>query len=499
VRPLDEHNRALVALVRPADWVNPAPAARYNLVVIGAGPAGLVAAAGAAGLGARVALIERQWLGGDCLIAGCVPSKALLSAARAAAQVRDAARFGIHVPPGTQVDFPAIMQRMRRLRAELAPADSAERLRRLGVDVFFGQAEFTGPDTLRVGPHALRFSRAVIATGARPARPPIPGLEQAGYLTNETVFALTSLPRRLAVIGAGPIGCELAQAFARFGSKVHLVEARHGILPRDDRGGAEIVQRALVRDGVELLCCGQQLEITSAGREKRLSVHAHGQQASVTVDEILVATGRTPNLEGLELDLAGVRHAATGVLVNDRLQTSNRRVFAAGDVCTPLKFTHAADALARIVLRNALFPGRARASTLTVPWCTYTDPEIAHVGLSEEDAARRGIATHTFVQPLGEIDRAVLDDQAEGVVKVLVRRGTDRILGATVVASHAGEMISEVTLAMEGGLGLNTISRTIHPYPTQAEAMKKIGDQFQRGRLTPRVRALLARWFAWRR
>ncbi len=519
--PLDEHNLKLLENVRPTAWRNPQPAPRYNLVVIGAGTAGLVTAAGAAGLGAKVALVERGLLGGDCLNVGCVPSKALLRAARAYAQVRDAGGYGVRVPPGTTVDFPAVMERMRRLRASISSHDSAARFRDLGVDVFLGQGRFTGPDTIEVGDGqrdgrignppanssyrvALRFKKAVIATGARAAAPTVPGLIDAGYLTNETVFSLTGLPRRLAVIGAGPIGCELAQAFARFGSEVFLIEALHGVLPNEDRDAAEIVEQSLRRDGIRLLCCGKELRVAKTPGSKRLSVDSHGQHYDVTVDEILVGVGRAPNVEGLGLENAGVAYDQTGVEVSDRLQTTNPRIFAAGDICSRYKFTHAADAMARIVIQNALFGGipflgRAKASTLTIPWCTYTDPEVAHVGLYEHEAQRQGIATQTFVQRLHDVDRAVLDGQTDGFVRVLVKRGTDRILGATIVAHHAGDMISEITLAMASGLGLKKIAATIHPYPTQAESIKKVADQFNRTRLTPRVKWLLERWLAWTR
>jgi pyruvate/2-oxoglutarate dehydrogenase complex dihydrolipoamide dehydrogenase (E3) component len=500
VLPSDAYNARLVENVHPPDWVNPAPAPRYHLAVIGAGTAGLVTAAGAAGLGAKVALIERHLMGGDCLNVGCVPSKALIRAARAAAQVRDAGEFGIRVPSGVGVDFPGIMGRLRRLRAEISPHDSAARFRELGVDVYLGQGQFTGPDTVEAAGHTLRFRRAVIATGSRPQSPPVPGLNEVGFLTNETVFSLTELPQRLAVIGAGPIGCELAQAFARFGSQVALIEAAHGILPKEDTDAAEVVREALLRDGIQIMCCGQDLRVSGEAGGKRLQVGSHGEHHDLIVDEILVATGRRPNVEGLDLEAAGVRYDnRQGVLVNDRLQTSNSSIFAAGDVGSRYQFTHLADALARIVIRNTLFYGRAKASALTIPWCTFTDPEVAHVGLSEREAKERGLMMQTFTQELRDVDRAVLDGEAEGFAKVLVKKGSDQILGATVVAAHAGEMISEMTLAMVGGLGLRTVAETIHPYPTQAEALKKIADAYNRTRLTPFVKRLFQKWLAWTR
>jgi len=499
--PVDPHDETLLGRVRPADWVNPEPAPRYNLVVIGAGTAGLVTAAGAAGLGARVALVERDLMGGDCLNVGCVPSKALIRAGRAVADVRGAAELGVRVPGGVSVDFAAVMARMRRLRASISVADSAARFRGLGVDVFLGEACFTGRDAVQVAGRTLRFRNAVIATGARAAAPPIPGLADAGYLTNETVFDLAELPRHLAVIGGGPIGCELAQAFARFGAEVSLLETEPRLLAREDDDAAGRVQQALVRDGVRLLLAStvKRVERAASG-ERRVEVEGATGSVTLVADAILVAVGRAPNVEGLGLESAGVEYdVRTGVRVNDRLQTANRKIFAAGDVCSPLKFTHHSDFQARIVIQNALFLGRARASRLVVPWCTYTDPEVAHVGMDERQAQARGVAVRTFVQELHEVDRAVLDGETDGFVKVHVKAGTDTIVGATIVARHAGEMLPELTLAITRGIGLGTLASVIHTYPTQAEAIRKLGDAYQRTRLTPTVKALLGHWLAWRR
>lgn len=498
--PHDQHNAQLVDNVHPPDWVNPEPAPRYNLVVIGAGTAGLVTAAGAAGLGAKVALIERKFMGGDCLNFGCVPSKAVIRASRVPAEIREAQRFGANVSGDTGVDFGAVMERMRRIRAGISRHDSAKRFQSLGVDVFFGDASFLSGDTVRVGNKKLRFSRAVIATGTRAAVPPIPGLAEAGYLTNETIFSLTELPKRLAVIGAGPIGCELAQAFARFGSSVTLIEADKQILVREDLEAAKVVEAALVRDGVRILCGGKASSIVPRGAEKVIHVECNGKQHEIVVDEILLAVGRTPNVEGINLEAAGVRYDwRAGVAVNDRLQTSNSRIYAAGDICSNYKFTHAADAMARIVIQNALFFGRKKVSALVMPWCTYTSPELAHVGLSERDAQAKGMAIDIFRVPLSSVDRAVADGEEDGFLKVVTQKGTDRILGATVVAQHAGEMISELTLALTNRIGLSGIAATIHPYPTQSEAIKKAADAYNRTRLRPWLKRLFERILAWRR
>ncbi len=500
ISPLDEHNQKLLSNVHPPDWVNPEPAARYNLVVIGGGTAGLVPAVGAAGLGAKVALIERHLLGGDCLNVGCVPSKALIRASRAVAQVRGAGAFGVKVPDGVSVDFPAVMERLRRLRAEISTNDSAARFTKLGVDVFIGQGRFTGSGAVEVDGKTLRFAKAVIATGARAVTLPIPGLKEAGALTNETVFSLTELPKRLLVIGAGPIGVEMAQAFARFGSQVTLFEAMHGILTREDQDAAEIVRKSLDRDKVAFQCC---VDIEGVERSGALSTvrfkSKHAPSGTKEFDAILVGVGRAPNVEGLDLDKGGVAHDKFGVKVDDHLRTTNPRIYAAGDICLAPKFTHTADFSARIVIQNALFLGRKRFSALTIPWCTYTDPEIAHVGLYESDALARGLKVRTFVQKLDEVDRAILDGESEGFVKVIVEDGTDKILGATIVASHAGDMISEISVAMNNGVGLSGIGATIHPYPTQAEAVRKLGDAYNRTRLTPFAKSALGAWLRWNR
>jgi pyruvate/2-oxoglutarate dehydrogenase complex dihydrolipoamide dehydrogenase (E3) component len=501
ILPQTEENSALTANVHPSGWVNPEPLACYNLVVIGAGTAGLVCAAGAAALGAKVALIERHLLGGDCLNYGCVPSKGIIRSARAVNDARNGGEFGVTGAAGAAIDFGAAMTRMRRLRAALSPHDSAARFRdELGVDVFFGAGSFTAPDTIAVDGKLLRFKKSVICTGARAVAPPFPGIEEAGFLTNETVFSLTGLPRRIAVIGSGPIGCELAQTFVRLGSDVTIIERGGHILSREDRDAAEIVQNAFRRDGVNLALETKTISASRRGDEKVVMAERGGKPIAIVVDEILVGVGRAPNVEGLGLEQAGIAFdPRQGVKVDNRLRTSNPRVFAAGDICFPYKFTHTADALARIVIANALFMGRQNSSVLVVPWCTYTDPEVAHVGMYEEEARKQGIAVTTLTVPLGEVDRAVLDGETEGFARVHLKEGSDKILGATIVARHAGEMISELSLAMTAGLGLSAIGRTIHPYPTQAEAVKKLADAWNRTRLTPLVKKILASWLKWQR
>jgi pyruvate/2-oxoglutarate dehydrogenase complex dihydrolipoamide dehydrogenase (E3) component len=500
VFPHDEHNETLLRNVHPRDWVNPEPAPRYNLVVIGAGTAGLVTAAGAAGLGARVALVERHLTGGDCLNLGCVPSKTLLRSSRAAADFRDAPRYGARGVREPEVDFPAVMERMRRVRAHISRHDSVHRFASLGVDVFLGEGRFSGPDTAEAGGRTLRFAKAVIATGARAAVPEVPGLAEAGFLTNETVFSLTELPRRLLVLGAGPIGCEMAQAFGRLGASVTIVEMGPQFLPREDPDAAGILHDAFRREGIDV-----RLKTTVTAVEKRsegirVALQSDETAAAVTVDAVLIGAGRVPNVEGLNLDAVGVAHdSRNGVTVDDFLRTTNPRIYAAGDVCLPFRFTHTADAAARIVIQNALFRGRKRVSALTIPWCTFTDPEVAHVGIHERDARARGVATDTFTRQMRDVDRAVADGEEEGFAKVYVRKGTDRIVGATIVTRHAGEMINEITLAMASGVGLGKIAGVIHPYPTQADAIRQLGDAYQRTRLSPLLGKILGKWLEWTR
>jgi pyruvate/2-oxoglutarate dehydrogenase complex dihydrolipoamide dehydrogenase (E3) component len=496
VLPRDAHNEALVANVHPADWVNPTPAGRYNLVVVGAGTAGLITSLVASSLGARVALVERHLMGGDCLNVGCVPSKSVIRAARRIHEARAAEALGLGVPEQQLPDFGAAMERMRRIRARISHEDSAARYRdEFGIDVYLGRARFTGPGAVDVDGAELRFKKAVIATGARAAAPPVPGLAEAGYLTNETVFELTERPERLAIIGGGPIGCELAQAFQRLGTRVTLLEMAPQVLGREDPDAAAIVQRALVRDGVELRLGASLRRVERKGGEKVLHLAAGERDEPLVVDEILVGAGRSPNVEGLGLETASVElDPRRGVRVDDRLRTTNPRIFAAGDVCMDQKFTHAADAAAKIVVQNALFFGRKTLSSLVMPWCTYTDPEVAHVGLYERDARERGIAIDTYQVPIAKANRAVTDGEEEGFVKIHVRKGKDEILGATIVAAHAGEMISEITVAMTNGVGLGAFTSVIHPYPTQAEAIKAAAGLYTRTRLTPGVKRLFETW-----
>ncbi len=508
----DEADRALLANVSPADHQNPTPEGRYNLVVIGAGTAGLVTAAGAAGLGARVALIERAHLGGDCLNVGCVPSKALISSAHAIAEARRADEMGIRIGGAIEADFPAIMRRMREVRARISPMDSVKRFRDdLGVDVYLGSARFTGEGGIEVDGRHLEYKNAVVATGARAYVPPIPGIEEVEVLTNESIFDLEALPERLLILGGGPIGAELAQAFARFGSKVTVVEKGDQFLAREDADAAALLRQALAEDGVDIrlgmrvarLQPGEAtLEPASSDVGDAIEASAFEGNAieKVPFDRLLVAVGRAPNVDGLGLEQVGVEYdPQRGIRVDDHMRTTGRRIFAAGDVCMAHKFTHAAEFAARIVIQNALFFGRKKLSALTIPWCTYTAPEIAHVGLYPHEAEARGIAIDTYTHAFADVDRAIAEGRDGGFVKVHTATGKDRILGATIVGRDAGDLISEISVAMAGGVGLGGLTGVIHPYPTRADAIRQVGNAYMRTRLSPGVARLFERVLAWRR
>ena len=504
ILPDDVHNRELVGHVHPSDWRNPEPRDRYHLVVVGAGTGGLVSAAIGAGLGAKVALVERHLMGGDCLNFGCVPSKAVISSARRVHAARPAGTNGrpggegrgrAGEMSGTGSDFPAAMERMRRLRARISPIDGASRFAGLGVDVFLGHGEFVGPDRLRVNGDELHFRRAIIATGARAALIPVPGLEGPGVYTNETIFSLTELPPRLVVIGAGPIGMELAQTFARFGSRVAVVHADAHPLPRDDRDAAAIVTRAIEADGVRVL---NSAAVLGARREDGVTVleveHA-GQREELAAEAVLVAAGRAPNVGGMGLEAAGVAHDRAGIQVDDRLRTTAKGIYAVGDVASKHQFTHAADHQARIAVQNALFFGRGRASRLVIPWATYTEPEVAHVGLHRDEAIQAGHDVETITVHFDDIDRAILEGEKEGFLRVHLKKGSDRILGATLVAAHAGDMIGEITLAMTAGLGLGKLGSTIHPYPTRSDVFARAANAWRKQKLTPTAQKVFRAFF----
>jgi pyruvate/2-oxoglutarate dehydrogenase complex dihydrolipoamide dehydrogenase (E3) component len=496
INPVDEHNTKLVSNVRPLNWENPTPAKHYNLIVIGAGTAGLVTAAGAAALGAKVALIEKHLMGGDCLNVGCVPSKAVIRASSFFHQVKMGHQLGLRSTDAVTMDFAKVWQRMRKLRAKISPHDSAERFTKMGIDVFFGEASFKDRKTISVAGEELKFAKAVIATGAKARIPIIPGLQEINYLDNQTVFELTEQPQSMAFIGGGPIGCELAQTFQRLGTRVTILEHNKQFLSKEDPDAANLLKEQFIRDGLDIRLGVEIEKIEAQDGFTRLFVNKDGQREHLDVEAVFVGTGRTANTANLGLEAAGVEQDKFGVKTNDYLQTSNPRIYAAGDVCMKRKFTHAADFAARIVIQNALFSvgpfGKKKLSLLEIPWCTYTDPEIAHVGLYLREAKEQGIEIDTYRKEFSDVDRAILEGRENGFVKVHVLKGTDKILGATIVGENAGDLIGECAVALTQKVGLKKLSNVIHPYPTKAEAIRQTGDLFNKSRLTPTIKSILS-------
>jgi pyruvate/2-oxoglutarate dehydrogenase complex dihydrolipoamide dehydrogenase (E3) component len=493
----------------------------YNVVVIGAGTAGLVTAAGTAGLGGRVALIERNLMGGDCLNFGCVPSKALISSARLIQQIRESEKWGLDQQQ-PHFAFAKIFERMRSRRAKIAPNDSQERFESLGVDVFRGEARFVSPHEIEVttspSPQSspsgrggceapgegrrLRARNFVIATGSRAAVPKIEGIDTVPYFTNETIFdELKEEPESMIVLGGGPIGCELAQTFRRFGVEVTIVQRGDQLLPREDRDVAEFLERRLINEGVRIIKNADARSVATSDAGKAALEFLDRQsgrlaERTLFADVLLVAIGRAPNVRRLDLTAAAVDVTEKGVCVNDYLQTSQRHIYAAGDVIGPFLFTHMADAQARVVVRNILVPFqflRQKMDYSVVPWCTYTDPEVAHVGLGEKEGKQKDLEYDLFVVPLQDVDRAVVESEDAGFVKVVTAKGSDKILGATNVGPHAGDLLHEFVLAMKAGIGLGMIASTIHAYPTFAELARKAGDKYNKTRLTPRAKKI----FTW--
>ncbi len=488
------HDQMLVERVHPTHWKNPEPASCYSMVVVGAGTAGLITSIIVASLGGKVALVERAFMGGDCLVTGCVPSKSIIRPARLVHEMRNAQQWGIQAQHTDKGDFTTIMERLRDIRSQISVHDSAERYTSLGVDVFLGEAVFTGENTVEVAGKTLHFKKATICSGARAMHPDIPGLAEVGFLTNESIFNLTALPEKLIVIGGGPIGCELAQAFKRLGAAVTIIQNSR-FLPNEDPEASALLAEVFDEEGIEVLLNASIVSATvTAEGKKALTIRQNNQEIIVHGDEILIGAGRIPNVEGMGLEKAGVNYTTKGIQVDDFLRTSNDNIYAAGDCCMAWKFTHAAEAAAQIVVQNALFKGRKRLSSLIMPWCTYTDPEIAHVGMYEKDALEKGLTVETFTFSMQDVDRAITDGETRGFVKILLKKGTDKILGATIVSSHAGEMISEITTAMVAKVGLGTLSNVIHPYPTQASAIKRVAGLYKKSKLTPLV-AKIFRWW----
>ncbi len=489
-RPQDRHDEQLLANVRPAGWRNPVPAERYHLVVVGGGTAGVLAATLAAERGVRVALVERRLLGGSRLHGGCVPSMAWVAAARAwhaAGAVHR--RFGGPAVHGGTGDFGAVAQRMRHLRAAVSSLDAAEHLAELGIDVFFGAGRFVAGDAVEVDGRRLRFRRALIATGASPLVPQVPGLEEAEYLLHEDLFSLTEAPSRLIVVGAGASGCEMAQAAARFGIEVAVVEAAPRILPRLEADAAAVVQRAMARDGVRFLLGAEVVEARREEGACRLVVERpEAGREVLTADQLLIAAGRAAAVEDLGLEAAAVQYDHSGVDVDARLRTTNPRIYAAGDVASPVRSSAVAASQARVVVANALAFGRRRFDARLVPRVVHTSPEIACVGVAA------GGRSETLRVPLAAVDGARLEGEDDGFLELHLRRGSDRIAGATLVAERAGELIAPLCLAMTHRLGLRKLARTLVPYPTQTQVYRQAADLWRARQPPPRPWRWLAAW-----
>ena len=468
---------------------------KYNVVVIGGGTAGLVTSAGTVGLGGRAALIEANKMGGDCLNFGCVPSKALISSTKLIQRIRNATHLGL-AEQHPAFTFEDVFARMRERRAKIEPHDSVERFEGLGVDVFQGRAKFVSPHVVEIDDGTrLEAKNFVIATGTKALVLPIPGLDEVPYYTNETIFdKMPEAPSSIMILGGGPIGCEFAQVMRRLGVNVTLVELLPRLLPRDDTDASELIRKRFLEEGIDVRTGTKATRFAKSGTGVVATLEGPDGEQQVEAGALLVATGRAPNVNNLGLEEAGVEFDRRGVRVDATLTTSQPHIFACGDIAGPYQFTHSADYQARLVVRNILIPWfKAKADYTWVPWVSYTDPEVAQCGLSEDQAKEKNIPHDVYRYDWDDLDRAITDSETTGFIKVVTESGKDKILGASVVGVHAGEVMHEVLVAAKHGIGLSKLSATIHAYPTLSSSVQRVADSFQKTRLTPTA-ASIFKW-----
>ncbi len=451
----------------------------YDIVVIGGGAAGLTVASGSIKFGLKVALVEKEKLGGDCLYYGCVPSKTLIHSAKVASLIRRAKEFGLNETP-LSFDFANVISHVWDVIHKIGVNDDPERFKKMGVDVIFGEPKFLSPEEIEIDGRKIRSKKFVVSTGSRSFTPPIEGLKETGFLSHVDVFHLKTLPQSLIVIGAGPIGMEMSQAFKRFGSDVSVIEMMDRILAIEDEDVSDALEASLTKEGVKFFTGTKAKRVFTENGKKVVLCEKNGQELRVIADEILVAVGRTPNVEGLNLEAAGVEYNRKGIVVNEKLQTTAKNIWACGDVAGPYLFTHMAENQAGIVVRNAVLRLPAKVDYSVVPWTTFTDPEVAHVGMTEADAKKNSIKYNVYKRHYGDVDRAVTEVEVEGFIKIITTGWKGKIIGAHIIGPNAGELIPELVIAIKNGLTVKDISSTIHVYPTLALGTRQATDLYFR-------------------